>query len=100
MGIFTRKCRATATSGSQSCRYTYTDRFSFAPIPVGFIFPPHSVELREKFNKVVEELIQSGLMDKEFATAEEEVGKKPELFSDSSWLIDSDDRLLLSASAG
>ena len=40
---------------------------------MGFIFPPHSVELREKFNKVVEELIQSGLMDKEFATAEDEV---------------------------
>ena len=46
---------------------------------MGFIFPPDSVELREKFNKVVEELIQSGLMDKEFATAEEEVGQKPVL---------------------
>ena len=60
------------TSANQGCRYTYTDNFSFAPIPVGFIFPPDS-ELREKFNTVVEELLESGLLDKEFASLEEQV---------------------------
>ena len=60
------------TPASQSCRYTYTDKFTFAPIPVGFIFP-HNSSLREKFNTVLEQLIQSGLLEKEFATPEDEV---------------------------
>ena len=60
------------TPASQRCRYTYTDQFSFAPIPVGFIFPQNS-SLRERFNSVLEQLIQSGLLEKEFATLEDEV---------------------------
>ena len=60
------------TPASQSCRYTYTDKFTFAPIPVGFIFP-HNSSLRGKFNNVLEQLIQSGLLEKEFATLEDEV---------------------------
>ena len=67
--IFTEYQR---TPASQSCRYTYTDKFTFAPIPVGFIFP-HNSSLREKFNTVMEQLIQSGLLEKEFATLEDEV---------------------------
>ena len=57
---------------SQSCRYTYTDQFSFGGVPVGFIFPQNS-SLREKFNTVMEQLLQSGLLDKEFPTLEDEV---------------------------
>ena len=67
--IFTEYKRSPA---SQRCRYDYTDKFTFAPIPVGFIFPQNS-SLREKFNTVMEQLLQSGLLEKEFATLEDEV---------------------------
>ena len=61
-----------ASPASHGCQYDYTDKFTFAPIPVGFIFPKNS-SLREKFNTVLEQLIQSGLLEKEFATLEDEV---------------------------
>ena len=82
------------TPASQDCGYTYTDKFTFAPIPVGFIFPQNS-SLREKFNSVLEQLIQSGLLEKEFATLEDEVmvmmiasDRKTEGGSDNDILMD------------
>ena len=70
------------TPASHGCQYDYTDKFTFAPIPVGFIFPQNS-SLREKFNTVMEQLLQSGLLDKEFPTLEDEVMMMMMIGSDS-----------------
>ena len=51
-------------------------QFKFAPVHIGFIFPRSSehAELRRQFNSVLDQLSQSGLLDKEFTTLGDKVG--------------------------
>jgi len=59
----------------QPCKYTFTDEFTFAPQNIAFLFPKDKKydDLKKKFNSVLDQLIQSGLLEKEFATIENKV---------------------------
>ena len=60
-------------SSAGLCSLTYADKFSFAPVPIGLIFPRNSTQLRDQFNVVIGELVESGLLVQATARKEEQV---------------------------
>ena len=47
---------------SGRCRFTFTENFVFASVPIGLIFPKGRNDLRTMFNSVIQSLVQSGLL--------------------------------------
>ena len=55
------------------CCYTFTDKFAFARVPIGLIFPKKKTVLKSLFNHVIQDLVQSGLLYQSMKGNEDDV---------------------------
>ncbi|XP_023348082.1 glutamate receptor U1 [Eurytemora carolleeae] len=49
--------------GSSACTYSQLNKYTFGKVSLGLIFPKESRQLQEMFNKVLQKLLQSGLIE-------------------------------------
>ena len=62
------------TSSANPCKYIYAD-FTFAPVSIGFIFQknPGDDSLKQKFDLVIDQLTQAGLISRALAPFDESI---------------------------